>query len=137
MADLTGIDLGIVRFENQPAMLLQCRTDGDGRAHGAQVHPDGSADFVQYKPDELPIAVRWMSRTGDQDALGIILPSTSGVEGYTAEKSKGRVVTIAARGIFSCQYRCGTLDPSGTMELLRRIESIVESDKRMTASEVR
>ncbi|HVT52840.1 MAG TPA: hypothetical protein VHE77_14770, partial [Dongiaceae bacterium] len=89
---------------------LSCRADAEGWAHGMQLHPDGQADFISYRVAELPFAVRWMSRTGDQDALGLILPATAGVEGFTAEKAKGRLVTLEAGGTRSFHYRCGALD---------------------------
>ncbi len=85
--------------------------------------PDGQADFISYRAAELPVAVRWISRLGDQDALGLILPSTSGVEGYTAEKAKGGIVTVAPGSRHSFRYRCGALDAAGAKALARHIES--------------
>lgn len=109
------------RIDPEIVLFLACAPDEDGWAHGLQLHPDGNGDFVSYRPDELPVGVRWISRLGDQDALGLILPSTSGVDGYTAEKAKGRVVTLAGGGTYACRYRCGALDPAGAKELARRI----------------
>jgi hypothetical protein len=117
-------------------LFLKCQPDADGWAYGVQIHPDGNADFVRYRPRELPVAVRWISRTSDQDALGIILPSTSGVEGRAAEGAKGRVVTIPARGTYSCQYRCGALNASGASELVRHIDSVVGASKQTKAAGV-
>ena len=112
------------RIDPEIVLFLTCEADGDGWAHGLHLHPDGRADFVSYRPDELPIGVRWISRLGDEDALGLILPSTSGVDGYTAEKAKGRVVTLAGGGVYSCRYRCGALDAAGAGALARHIETL-------------
>jgi hypothetical protein len=98
------------RIDPEAVLELSCRADAEGWAHGMQLHPDGQADFISYRVAELPFAVRWMSRTGDQDALGLILPATAGVEGFTAEKAKGRLVTLEAGGARSFRYRCGALD---------------------------
>ena len=69
----------------------------DGWAHSMQVHPDGTADFIRHRPDQLDTGVRWICRTPDQDALGIVLPATAEPEGYTAEKAKGNIKSIAGR----------------------------------------
>jgi Domain of unknown function (DUF4432) len=112
------------RIDPEAVMMLECRADADGWAHGMQVHPDGQADFISYRPSELPYAVRWISRLGDQDALGLILPATAGVDGYIAEKAKGRLVMVGPGSTYSCRYRCGTLDAAGAQVLAKRIEAV-------------
>ncbi|HEU4826599.1 MAG TPA: DUF4432 family protein [Dongiaceae bacterium] len=111
------------RIDPEIVLFLDCQADGEGWAHALQRHPDGNADFVSYRPEELPVGVRWISRLGDQEALGLILPSTSGVDGYAAERAKGRVVTVAGGGRYSCRYRCGALDPAAAEALSHRIEA--------------
>lgn len=113
-----------VRIDPEVVLILTCQPDGDGWAHGLQLHPGGCADFVSYRPAELPVGVRWISRLGDQDALGLILPSTSGVDGYSAERARGRVVTLAGSDEYSCRYRCGALDAAGAMALSRHIDTL-------------
>ncbi len=112
------------RIDPEIVLFLTCQADGDGWAHALQLHPDGAADFVSYRPEELPIGVRWISRLGDQEALGLVLPSTSGVDGYSAEKAKGRVVTVAGSGSYSCRYRCGALDATAARALVHQIKAI-------------
>ena len=63
----------------------------DGWGHAMQLLPDGTADFISHRPEELPGGVRWMTRNADQDALGLFLPGTAEADGYTAEKAKGNV----------------------------------------------
>ena len=75
-----------------------------------QVHPDGAADFVRHRPAELPKGVRWMTRTGDQDAIGIVLPATAEPDGYTAEKAKGNVLILAPGAEWRCTMEFGVLD---------------------------
>jgi hypothetical protein len=112
------------RIDPEIVLFLACHADREGWTHGVQLLPDGQADFISYRPAELPVAVRWISRLGDQEALGLILPATSGVDGYTAEKAKGRVVTLQGGGAFSCRYRCGALDATAAGALVRHIETI-------------
>jgi hypothetical protein len=120
------------RIDPEIVLLLACEPDARGWAHGLQMRPDGGADVVSYRPGELPVAVRWMTRQGDQDALGLILPSTSGVDGYSAEKAKGRLVTLAGGGTFSCRYRCGALDPAGARALAGQIARLKPDTGRAT-----
>lgn len=120
------------RIDPEIVLLLACEADAEGFAHGLQVHPGGSADAVSYRPGELPVAVRWMTRQGDQDALGLILPSTSGVDGYSAEKARGRLVTLAGGGTFSCRYRCGALDPAGTRRIADHIARLKPDTGKVT-----
>jgi hypothetical protein len=112
------------RIDPEAVMMLECRADPQGWAHGMQIHPGGAADFISYRPLELPFAVRWISRLGDQDALGLILPATAGVSGYIAEKAKDRLVTVSPMRAYSCRYRCGTLDAAGAQSLSRHIETV-------------
>ncbi|MFC2030942.1 DUF4432 family protein [Chloroflexota bacterium] len=73
------------------------RVDAGGWSHYMQVLPDGSADYIRYKPSELDHNTRWISRTQDQKGLGLALPATCDPEGYTAEKLKGNVKTVAGK----------------------------------------
>jgi hypothetical protein len=111
------------RIDPEAVLFLDCKADGDGWAHGVQRHPNGEADFISYHAAELPYAVRWISRTGDQDALGLVLPATAGVDGYTAEKAKGRLVSVAARASCGFRYRCGALGPAAAQSLVEHIEN--------------
>jgi hypothetical protein len=51
--------------------------DENGDAYTMQIYPDNTATFVMHKPEELPYGVRWISRTEDEDALGMVLPATA------------------------------------------------------------
>jgi hypothetical protein len=112
------------RIDPEAVMTLDCRADAEGWAHGMQIHPDGRADFISYRPSELPFAMRWISRLGDQDALGLILPATAGVDGYLAEKAKGRLVMVAPKGTYTCRYRCGVLDAEAAAKMAQRVEAV-------------
>ncbi len=51
--------------------------DENGDAYTMQIYPDNTATFVIHKPEELPYGVRWISRTEDEDTLGMVLPATA------------------------------------------------------------
>lgn len=105
-------------------LLLDCIADETGWAHSMQLHPDGAADFVSHRPDQLDHAVRWMSRNVDQDALGLLLPATAEVDGYTAEKAKGNLKLIAPQGSFLCSIEFGALGRSEAGLLRGKIDKL-------------
>jgi hypothetical protein len=93
----------------------------DGIVHTLMEHPDGSGDFVSHHPAELPRAVRWMTRTEDQDAIGIVLPATAEADGFTAENAKGNVKWLGFDESWSCRLRFGALDRTATASLKQEI----------------
>lgn len=105
-------------------MTLTYPADQTGWAETMQVHPDGGADFVRHRPAELPKGVRWTTRTGDQEAIGIVLPATAEPDGYTAEKAKGNVLMLAPGATWRCTLEFGALDAAGADAMRKRIEAI-------------
>ena len=90
-----------------------------------QVHPDGSADYIRHRPTQLDKGVRWICRTPDQDALGMLLPSTAEPEGYAAEKAKGNVKVLPGGAVFQCILECGVLTEQEARAMEKKIEGIV------------
>jgi hypothetical protein len=117
-------DPEIVFFINSPV------TDTEGWAHFMQIHPDGSADYVSYKPRELDHCARWIVRTKDQEALGLALPSTCDPEGYSAEKKKGNIKEIPPKGSFSASVVAGYLGKEEAYDKERQIEKMMSRDQK-------
>lgn len=113
-------------FDPEVVFYIDYQTDAAGWAHSMQVHPDGSADFISHRPRQLDHGVRWISRTADQDALGIILPATAEPEGYTAEKAKGNLKILPAGATFELNLEFGMLPPNEATQLETEIEQILE-----------
>lgn len=114
-----------LRFDPEVVFLIDYLADEEGWAHSMQVHPDGSADYIAHRPDQLDKGIRWISRTADQDALGIVLPATAEPEGYLAEKAKGNIKVIPPLGEFHCEMVMGTLTPPEAERMARKIADIV------------
>jgi hypothetical protein len=112
------------RIDPELVLALECRADETGWTHSMQIHPDGSADFVSHRPDELDHGIRWISRNIDQDALGLLLPATAEADGYTAERSKGNIRTIPPGGEFSCRFAFGALESAEARVMRRGIEAL-------------
>lgn len=111
-------------YDPEVVLYLDYRADAEGWAGTLQLHPDGSADVVRHRPAELDHGVRWISRTPDQDCLGLILPATAEPEGYTAEKAKGNLKLIPAGGVWETRYQFGLLTPAEAREETQRIARI-------------
>jgi hypothetical protein len=63
----------------RPEIVFYCKytADKDGNAYTMQHDKNGHSTFVIHKPEELPYGVRWISRTEDEDTMGMVLPATS------------------------------------------------------------
>ncbi len=113
-------------FDPEVVFFIDYDADPSGWAHSLQIHPDGTADYVRHRPAELDHGVRWICRTPDQDALGLILPATAEPEGYTAEKAKGNVKVLGPRATWKCAFEVGAL----TKEEAEKKEEEINKIKR-------
>jgi hypothetical protein len=111
-------------FDPEVVFSIDYLADEDGWAYSMQVHPDGSADYVRHRPDQLDKGIRWISRTADQEALGLVLPATAEPEGYLAEKGKGNIKVLPPKGEFHCELEMGTLTLAEAKRLEERISLV-------------
>jgi hypothetical protein len=117
-------------FDPELVFMIDYVADEDGWAHTMQLLPDGKggiccADYLRHRPDQLDTGVRWICRTPDQDALGMILPATAEPEGYTAEKAKGNIKVIPAQGSWHFDLEMGVLSPERARQVEARIAQIL------------
>ncbi len=108
-------------FDPEVAFTIDMQADDDGFAHAVQMRPDGTADYIRYRPSQAPMCIRWICRTPDQDAIGMAFPSTSEVEGYTAEKAKGQVVSLEGGKSWRIDMRMGLLTSTEAKAMADRI----------------
>ena len=111
-------------FDPELVMGLTFKSDAQGWAHSMQALPGGAADFISHRPSELPRGVRWITRTANQDAIGIYLPATAEANGYNAEKAKGNVLSIDAGQSFICALEFGALDAKDAAQMKSMIEKV-------------
>ncbi|BBH22316.1 DUF4432 domain-containing protein [Paenibacillus baekrokdamisoli] len=102
--------------------------DREGWAHSMHIQPDGYAGYVKHRPEQLDKVVRWMARTGSEDALGFALPSTATPEGYTREKAKGNIRLLPAKGSVLFQVEAGLLSPEQAVLMERHITALLSGD---------
>jgi len=80
-----------------------------GLAYCRQIRPGGGMDYIEFNPAVFSHSIRWLSRTPDQDALGMALPSTTGGEGRNAELRRTRYVPLDGGANWSAAIRLGYL----------------------------
>ena len=56
---------------------MEYTADENGNAYTMQLNPDKTATYVIHRPSELPYGVRWITRTDDEQAIGMVLPATA------------------------------------------------------------
>lgn len=112
-------------FDPELVFNIDYLADENGLAHTMQVHPDGTADYICHPPDVLNVGVRWICRTPDQDALGMVLPATAEPEGYTAEKAKGNLKTIPPQGVWQFRLTMGTLNAQEARQVEEKISKLL------------
>ena len=108
-------------FDPEIVFYIDMETDREGFAHALLKHLDGSSNYLRYQPAQASKCVRWISRTGDQDAIGMAFPATAEPEGYTAEKAKGNIVTVPAGQSWIVDMRLGLLSKAETHALVAKI----------------
>lgn len=116
-----------LRFDPEVLFVIDYLTDEAGWAHTLQVHPDGGADYIAHKPSQLDKGVRWICRTPDQDALGLVLPATAEPEGYAAEKAKGNLKIVPPGDTWHCEIELGALTPEVAQDLAAKIAKMLGS----------
>lgn len=106
-----------------PEIVFTCKYDADenGEAHTMQILPDGYSCYVKHRPEELPFGIRWISRTEDEDALGMILPSTAEHKGYLYCKEKGYERYLKKGESVTYHITTGILSPDGCKKIIKNI----------------
>jgi hypothetical protein len=118
-----GIQPGM-GYDPEVVFAIDMLADEQGWAHALQRLPDGRADYISYRPAQAAKALRWMCRTPDQDALGLVLPATAGDEGYTAEKARGNVIALAGGHSWQIGLRAGSLTAAEAETMASHIDRI-------------
>ena len=102
------------------------RSDEAGFTHYLQLHEDGTADYVSYKPSELKRNVRWILLNKNQKVIGLALPATAEPEGYTAEKRKGNVEILGPKESKTFHVITGYLDRNAASEVSAKIDKLMK-----------
>jgi hypothetical protein len=113
-------------FNPEVCFYLDYVADSEGWSHSMQVLPDGSADYVGHCPAQLEKVIRWIANTGDQAAMGLVLPATAEPEGFHAEKEKGNIRILEGGEAVLITMRAGALTPEEAGETEATINALLQ-----------
>lgn len=116
-------DVGQI-YDPEICFTVQYHADENNRAYTLQDTGEGAC-YVSHPVDVLPFGIRWISRTGDEDSMGMILPATAEIGGYTCEKKKGLVKLLPGNGKLRFSIEAGWLEPEQVKEVRAKIASLV------------
>jgi hypothetical protein len=102
-------------------------SDSLGWSHAMQIMPEGDSCYVGFRTKELPYALRWMCRTGDEDGCGIALPSTGNCLGSDFQRANGLFNTIPPTGIGTMRFDFGYKNKEQTFEMEQHINEILST----------
>lgn len=118
--DSVGADGEI--YDPEICFAIKYNGDDNGRGYTMQYKEGEGACFVSHPTDVLPVGVRWISRTADEDAMGMILPATSEHLGYEDSKKKGYLKYLAPMEKLEFYIETGYLEESAAKEKIKNIE---------------
>jgi hypothetical protein len=109
-------------YDPEVVMAIDYRTDKDGWSHCMQ-YSEKYADYAAFRKAELPVGIRWISRTGDEDAMGMVLPATGDHKGRAMARRSGQIKELPPHGSIEFACRAGCLLPAKALEMKSHIES--------------
>ena len=115
------------RYDPEQVFYIKhLRPGPDGLVHFAMLRPEGDALSIAYDPVALPHTIRWVLQSGDQRVAAFAMPGTCEPEGYTAEKRKGHVRSLAAGARACFTTRLGYADRAQATALVHTIEAQIQ-----------
>ena len=110
-------------YQPEICFTVMYKGDGENRAYTLQKAVDGAC-YVNHPVDVLPYAIRWISRTGDEDSMGMVLPATAEHFGYTYAKKNGQMKTLPPYGKLNFSIEAGWIDSKKASEIEEKIKKI-------------
>ena len=110
-------------YDPEICFTVRYKGDEQGRAYTLQRDAEGAA-YVSHPVDALPVGVRWISRTGNEDSMGMVLPATAEALGYSYIKQNGQMKTLGALETLRFDIEAGYVDGACADEICKRIARI-------------
>ena len=102
--------------------------DENGMAYTMQ-NSNGGAYYVAHPTAALPYSIRWISRTKNEDSMGMVLPCTAEHLGYEHAKANGQLKILAPDATLEFNMEAGYLDPERALKVKEKIEKINSKNK--------
>lgn len=97
-------------YDPEICYTLKYETDGLKRGYTMAYKEGFGAYYVSHPADVLPVSTRWISRTKDEDALGMVLPGTAEHLGYKNAAQKGQIKYLDGKKELNFYIEAGFLD---------------------------
>lgn len=123
LADTLGVEGEV--YDPELCINYRYLTDEKGWAHAMQVMPEGDACYVGWDTSKAPYALRWLCRTGDEDGVGIALPSTGTCHSSTYQREHGLFNTLEPHTSDQISWKFGYLNADETTDMAGRIARIL------------
>lgn len=104
---------------------IKFESDENGRAYSLQDTGRGAC-YVSHPTSVLPYAIRWISRTENEDAMGICLPATGEHLGYANAKEKGQIKVLSPNATLKYTIEAGWLDAKDADLVKAKINKILK-----------
>lgn len=111
-------------YDPELCLCIRYVPDESGWAHSMQLMPDGKACYVAFDTSYLPTGVRWMARTGEEDACGFCLPNTGNHKGRAYAIANNLRKNLAPHEKIELKYNISVLDPEEAQKRVSEIENI-------------
>lgn len=104
---------------------IKYEADEDNRAYTMQ-YTDTGACYVSHPADILSNGVRWISRTNNEDAMGMVLPATAEHIGYENAKNKGQLKILGANESIEFYIDAGYISKNEADKVKEKITKIIQ-----------
>lgn len=102
---------------------IKYESDENGRAYTMQYTDDGAC-YVSHPTDVLSNGVRWISRTNNEDSMGMVLPATAEHIGYENAKNNGQLKVLAPNETLEFYMEAGYICKADADKVKEKIKSM-------------
>jgi len=113
-------------YDPEICFAIKYEGDENNRAYTLQYEAGVGACYVSHPIDVLPVGVRWISRTGSEDSMGMVLPATAEHLGYMNAKRANMVKSLDGGEILTFSYEVGYIDDAQALEVIDKINTILK-----------
>lgn len=103
-----------------PELCFTMMYEGN-EGHTLQYVEGEGACYVKHSVNSLPYAIRWISRTNYEDALGMVLPCTCEHLGYKYVKENNQIKYLQGNESVNFTMTVGWLDDAEAKEVIKKI----------------
>ena len=111
------------RYDPEQVFYIKDAKRGpDGLVHFMMARTEGDGFEIAWDPAVMTHTIRWVLANSDQRVAAFAMPATCEPEGYTAERRKGNVRSLAGGARASFATHIGYVEPSRAAAVAQSIE---------------